>query len=311
MSYLTRAVGAVKLFGKAHGPTIMVVSGVAAMGAGAVLGAKQTLHVESVLKPHVENLETIEETHKNQPQGYIKGSSHYSDKMYNKDRMVIFGRVGRDLAKVYAVPVVLFGGGAALVFGGHHIMVQRQATLALAFTALQKSFDRYRGRVVENYGSEADQAMMSGYVNREVWDDESNSSQMVSSRDWDEVPGDIYARVFGEGQSSEWENDLGANKMFVQNQQRFANELLSRQGYLFLSEVYKSLGFEESPTSRVVGWKVKRLPDGSRDIPFVDFGLDKPHPDDWKFSKENAIYLDFNCQGLIVGGKIQALLEKA
>jgi len=43
----------------------------------------------------------------------------------------------------------------------------------------------------------------------------------------------------------------------------------------------------------------------------IDFGLDTPLPDDWKYSREKAIYLDFNCQGLIVGGKLQKILERA
>jgi len=108
-----------------------------------------------------------------------------------------------------------------------------------------------------------------------------------------------------------WEPDLGVNKMFVGQQQRFAQELLNRRGYLYLNEVYKALGFPESDIGQVVGWKVKKNPDGSKDFPVVDFGLDRPLPDDWKYSKEKAIFLDFNCQGLIVGGKIQKILELA
>ena len=84
-----------------------------------------------------------------------------------------------------------------------------------------------------------------------------------------------------------------------------------RRGYLWLSEVYECLGFPENDICRIVGWRVRTLPDGSRDIPHVDFGLDHPHPDDWKYNRENAIYLDFNVQGMIVGGKVQRALEAA
>ena len=133
---------------------------------------------------------------------------------------------------------------------------------------------------------------------------------MITTRDWNESAHDPYNRVFEQGATSQWVPDLGINKGFVHNQNRFAQERLLREGILYLSDVYKALGFPETDISRVVGWKVKRLPDGSKDIPVVDFGLDKPHPDDWKYNKERAIYLDFNCQGLIIGGKVQKILER-
>lgn len=304
MSYLTRALGAVKLALQANAPTIMVTGGVVSMGVGAVVACNKTLYLESILKPHVEDLEKIQEGESLKLEGYS------SDKA-RADRIKVYTRVGVDSVKLYAVPGTLFIAGAGLVFGGHRIMIKRNATLALAFTGLKKSFDAYRSRVVEQWGSEADQAMLGGFELREILDPETGETKVVPMRDWDEASHDPYNRVFEQGASSQWKPDLGINKMFVAQQQRFAQELLNRRGYLWLSEVYTALGFEESDISRVVGWKVRKYPDGTKDIPFVDFGLDKPHPDDWKYNQDKAIYLDFNCQGLIVGGKIQKILEKA
>lgn len=304
MSYLTRAIGAAKLALKANAPTLMVAGGVVSMGAGTVIACKQTLKIEEVLANHVPSLEKVE-------QGEKLELSSYGKKEAQQDRIKIYTRAGLELGKVYAIPVVLWTGGAALVFGGHRMMVKRNATLALAFTGLKSAFDKYRQNVVETFGSDADQAMYGGHVTREVVDPVTGEKSIVQERDWDSSAGDPYNRIFEQGATSAWEPDLSVNRMFVANQQRFAQQLLNRRGYLWLSEVYSALGFPENDISRVVGWKVTKLPDGSKDIPFVDFGLDKPHHDDWKFSKENAIYLDFNCQGLIVGGKIQKILEQA
>lgn len=305
MSWLSRAVGAVQLAAKAHAPTILVAGGVVSMGAGAVIACKKTLKVEEVLTKHSVSLERIKE-------GESLELSNYNEEDARGDRFKVYSRAGFDLAKLYAFPGILFAGGACLVVGGHKMLLQRNATLALAFTAVTEAFAKYRARVVEEQGSEADQRFLHGYVVKEVYDDGTGKTHMITTRDWEGDPnGDPYNRVFEQGASSQWEPDLGINKMFIGMQERFANELLARRGYLWLSEVYTSLGFPENDTSRVVGWKVRTLPDGSRDIPFVSFGLDKPHPDDWKYSKEHAIYLDFNCQGLIVGGKIQKILERA
>jgi len=302
MSYLTRAIGAAQLLFKAHAPTIMVTTGVASMTAGAVIGAKKTLYLEEAMLPHAQMLDNISNGEDLQLEGYTPEKAR-------ADRIKVYTRVGVTSAKHYAVPGLLFIGGAGLVFGGHHIMLKRNAALAVAFTGLKAAFDKYRQNVIDQWGSEADQAMYSGYQLREI--ETEDGPKTIAVRDWDASKEDMYNRVFEQGASKNWQPDLGINKMFVHQMERYANELLHRRGYLYLSEVYQSLGFPESDFSRLCGWKVKRLPDGSRDIPLVSFGLDKPHPDDWKYDKDNAIYLDFNCQGLIIGGRVQKIIEEA
>jgi hypothetical protein len=302
VSNLTRFIGAVKLVAKAKAPTIMVVSGVASMGASVVVASKKTLQVEPLLEPVVADLEKIQK-------GIDLELDGYTSKMAAQDRGKVYGRTAIILTKHYIVPGVLFFGGAALVFGGHHILLKRNATLAVAFTGVKEAFDAYRARVREEFGDAADQGMLHGHRQIEIIE-EDGTVRTVNTRDWDAEHSDPYNRVF-DSSSSQWYDDLGVNKMFVQNQMRMAQILLGQRGYLYLSEVYEALGFPETDVSRVVGWKEKRNPDGSKDIPIVDFGLDRPMPDDWKYNRKNEIYLDFNCQGLIIGGKVQKALEKA
>lgn len=304
MSYLTRAIGAARLALKANAPTLMVAGGIVSMGAGTVIACKQTLKVEEVLSKHTPDLEKISKA------GDMNLQS-YGVEVQRQDRVKVYTRAALDLGKVYAIPAVLWTGGATMVFGGHRMMLKRNATLAIAYTGLMKTFDTYRARVRDAFGSEADQAMYGGWEKREVVDPVTGEKETINSRDWESSAGDPYNRIFEQGATTAWEPDLSINRMFISQQQKFMQQLLNRRGYLYLSEVYSALGFPESDISRVVGWKVRSLPDGSRDIPFVDFGLDKPHPDDWKYSKEKAVYLDINCQGLIVGGKVQKILEQA
>lgn len=304
MSNLTRIVGAVKLAAKAYAPTIMVVSGVASMGASVVVASKKTLQLEEVLGEHVVTLEAIKETE-------AKGLPSYGKREAAKDRGTVYGRALIACSKHYFVAGILFTGGAALVFGGHRIMLKRNATLALAFTAVSEAFEKYRGRVREKFGSEADQMFLNGSSLKEIVDPATGKTiDVIESRNWG-TEDDPYNKVFSSETSTRWLDDLGANKLFVHNQQRMANIKLGLQGYLYLNDVYESLGMQKTDIGQVAGWKVKLLPDGSRDIPFVDFGLDAPHPDDWKYNNDNEIYLDINCSGLIVGGAVQKALEKA
>jgi Family of unknown function (DUF6353) len=302
LAFVSRAIGAAQLALKAHAPTIMVTGGVVAMGAGSVVACKKTLKVEEVLEKHTTDLERIREGQS------LKLDSYTQDDARN-DRLKVYTRASWDLTKLYAVPGVLFVGGALTVFAGHRLLLRRNATLAVAFTAVFEAFEKYRERVRAEQGSDFDQAMLTGYTVKEVIDDD-GKVRAIATRDWDNMDEiDPYNRVFGQGESREWVHDLSINRMYVTTQQKFAQRLLNNRGYLWLSEVYESLGFEVNDIARVTGWKVRILPDGTKDIPVVDFGLDKPHPDDWKYSQDKAIYLDFNCQGLIVGGKIQKILE--
>lgn len=302
MSFITRTLGAAKLLAKSKAPTIMVVSGVSAMSIGTVLASAKTLKVEEVLARHTPDLEKIN-------RGMMLELDGYSSDIARADRIKVYTRVGYDMSVLYAVPGVFLVGGAALIFGGHHILLRRNATLALAFTGLKKTIDAYRARVVEELGADVDRAFYHGAADGLPLMKNGKLDKGVDLNEPEEF--DPYNRVFEQGASESWQNDLGVNKMFVSQQQRFAQDRLNRRGYLYLCEVYEALGFPESDISRVVGWKVKRNVDGSKDFPVVDFGIDKPYFDDYKWSGTNAIYLDFNCQGLIVGGKLQRILEQA
>lgn len=307
IAFATRALGAVRLALQANAPTLMVAGGVASMGAAVVTASRKTLHLEEVLEPHVALLERIDNA-ADQP---MLDGSPYTPEKARQDRFKVYSRAGFSLTKHYSVPGILFLGGAGLVFGGHRIMLKRNAALAVAFTTIQKAFEAYRQRAVESMGPEFDRAMMHGWKKKEVYDEETGKTTTEAALDWDAEGNDPYARIFQQGESDSWQPDNYINKDFLEIQQSYAQQLLNRRGYLYLSEVYTALGFAESPLSRLVGWRVKKLPDGTKDIPMVDFGLNTPHADDWKLSREQAVYLDFNCQGFIIGGKVQKILEQA
>lgn len=307
IQFATRAIGTARLALKAHAPTLMVAGGVVSMGAAVVTASQKTLKLDEVLGGHVETLENINNA---VGQRSLTGEEYTSEDARHDRFKVIYPRIGVLLAKHYLVPGVLFVGGAALVFGGHRIMLKRNATLAVAFTTLQKAYARYRQNAVEAMGPEFDRAMLKGYVNREVIN-EDGTTEVVSDLDWDAEDGDPYNRVFNQATSTLWRPDLGMNRDLLEIQQQYAQQRLNARGYLYLSEVYESLGIDESSISRVVGWKVKRNPDGTKDIPMVDFGLNKVQRDDYAYTRDHEVYLDFNCQGYIVGGTVQKLLEKA
>jgi hypothetical protein len=100
-----------------------------------------------------------------------------------------------------------------------------------------------------------------------------------------------YARFFDEG-SPEWKKNSELNRLYVQCQQNYANNLLRARGHVFLNEVYDMLGIDRSQAGSVVGWVI-----GTDGDNYVDFGLQRA------FSSgligERNILLDFNVDGVI------------
>ena len=300
LNFIIQGASAMKLALKAKAPALMLAGGLASVTAGTVIACKQTLELDDVLESHVEELNNVSSGED------LKLESYTSEHARN-DRINIYIRAGLDVSRLYAVPGVLMFSGMGLILGAHHIMAQRNATLALAFTGLKTAFDKYRENVREEYGEDVDTKMMRGRVKPVTEINE--KGEKVTTLKYEN--NDPYNRVFDQTTSTSWKPDLSVNNMFLSNQQRFAQERLNMRGYLYLSEVYEALGIPESSISRVVGWKIRRNPDGSKDFPMVDFGINKPHPDDDLYARDSAVYLDFNCQGLIVGGKVQKILEKS
>ena len=98
-------------------------------------------------------------------------------------------------------------------------------------------------------------------------------------------------------------------------QQDYFNEKLKRQGYLFLSDVYESLGFttamlgdEKARASRILGWIYD--PTNKNRNCYVSFGLTqpgtrvpKPNVADQISRNEPSFWLNLNPDGDILSGE--------
>lgn len=75
---------------------------------------------------------------------------------------------------------------------------------------------------------------------------------------------------------------------YLKTVQRFFNDWLRVNGYVFLSEILEHLELGVTMFSRVVGWKLNGDGDG-----FIDFGI--------TYSGYPYVFeLDFNCDGCIL-----------
>lgn len=302
MNTLNRKFGRTKLQLKKHSPEILAVAGVIGTVAGVVLACKATMKVNDILEETKDNVDKIHEVAdkaKNDPE------IDYTEEDVKKDLTIVYVQTGVKIAKKYAPAVIVTGLSIGAMLTSNNILRKRNIALAAAYTAVDKSYKEYRGRVVERFGKELDRELKYGIKAQEIEEtvvDEKGKEKTVKKSVNVVDPNNIseYAKFYEDGCKG-WEKDPEYNLTFLRNQQAYANDLLQAQGYLFLNEVYDMLGIPKTRAGQVVGWVYnEQNPVGDN---FVDFGiydLDKEANRDFVNGRERTILLDFNVDGPIL-----------
>lgn len=294
------ATTASSLFFKGYGkvkrfsPQILMVVGVTGVVTAGVLACKATLKLEAVVDKAEADIADVK--HRRTEEEFA------TEAEYNKALTKAYVTRSVDILKLYtpALSVGVLSIGALL--GAHGIMSQRQVALAAAVKATESAFADYRKRVVEEYGEEKDRDLRFGIVEKEIpeFDEDGNKIGTKKTLDVDWKNGRSgYARVFDETNDL-WSNVPGMNQMTLAHQQNWLTERLNARGYLFLNDVYKSLGFPDTTEGQIVGW-LRRDHEDSKDG-FVDLGLaaiEKQGVRDFVNGFERACWLDFNVDGVI------------
>lgn len=285
---------------KKHSPRITFVGGVTAGLASTVLACRATLKLSDTLE-QAEELKLKAETAHDE---YVSGTGfghdeEYNDKKYSKDLTVIKVKTALNVTKLYAPAAGLAAVSVALLTGSHMTMSRRNASLTAAYASVDQAFEKYRQRVVEQLGNEADRDFRYGteIVTETVEGDDGKKKTVKKTRvDSSETPSK-YARFFDE-RCNNWTRDAEYNRAFLHCQQTYANDLLQSRGHVLLNDVYDSLGIPRTMEGAIVGW-VK----GGDGDNYVDFGifddLSNPRVRDFVNGREYSILLDFNVDGIV------------
>lgn len=303
MNTLTRKFYRVGFKFKKHSPEILVGAGVVGVVASAVMACKATTKLDDVLaetKDTVDKIHDVTEHPEKIPEG-----KEYTVEDSKKDLTIVYTQAGVKLVKLYGPAVVLGTVSIAAIIGGHHILRKRNIALAAAYTAVDKGFKEYRGRVLERFGEEVDRELRYNIKAKEIEKTvtDANGKEIVVKETVDVADPNLtsdYARFFDDGCTG-WTKDPEFNLMFLKDQQRYANDLFKSKGHLFLNEVYDMLGIPRTQAGQVVGWIYdEKNPIGDN---FIDFGI-YDIADERKRSfvngYERTILLDFNVDGNIL-----------
>lgn len=271
------------LMARKHSPAILFAAGIIGVTATVVLACRATLKLEEVLEEAKDDLEIV------------RSAERISDDERAQAITFLYIRTGARIVKLYGPAAILGAASIAAITGSHVILNRRNVALTAAYATIDKAFKRYRSRVVEELGEEKDREFQYCLADQEL--DEGDNKKVVRKRlTADSASG--YARFFDEGSRS-WNKNPGYNWMFIKCQQKFANERLQAEGFLFLNDVYEMLGLKRTHEGQVVGWL--RDDQGGTDG-FIDFGINdgsNPAVRDFANGWSDAILLDFNVDGVV------------
>ena len=281
-----------------HSPEILAGVGVVGVVGSLVMACKATTKLSDVLEESKEQLDKIKEA---ADPAY---EEKYSQDDAKKDTTITYVQTAMKVTKLYAPSVILCASSLGCLLASNNILKKRNAALSAAYMTVDKSFKEYRKRVADRFGEEVEKEIRYNIKAEEITkvDEDGNEvTETVKVMDGTDDPNSYsdYARFFDESCAA-WQNDAEYNLTFLKAQQQYANDLLKAKGRLFLNEVYRMLGIDETKAGQVVGWVYN--PDNPTGDNFVDFGIynmQRERVRAFVNGYEPNILLDFNVDGVI------------
>lgn len=285
---------------KKHSPEIFIISGIVGGIAAAVMACKATTKAGKVIDKAKDDLDMIHAA----IDGRVPAKENYAEEESKKDITKVYVSTGLSLVKLYAPAVVLGGLSITAILYSNNILQKRNVALAAAYATVDSSFKDYRNRVIERFGDEVDKELKYNIKPLTVQEKtvDENGDEVVTEKTVKVAdPGEhnMYTRIFDES-SCYWSKTPDYNQMFLIGRERYANDKLNAQGYLFLNDVLEMLDLPRTKEGQMVGW-VKDPKIGRDD--YIDFGIfnaNKKSNRAFINGYEPSIWLDFNVQGNIL-----------
>lgn len=300
---------------KMHSPTLMFGAGIVGVTTTAVLACRATLKLSDVLdeaQKEIEDTQAAIDKHYNSVPDWDEKDRERYEK--NREAVASSKRVKLQTAikvvKLYAPAIVVGVASVTLLTGAHVVLKRRNAALASAYMAVDKSYKEYRKRVVSDQGEQKDFEYANGVTEREIVEEGPNGpeTKIIKGVDPDVINdgyGSPYAKIFDE-LNENWSDIPNQNLFLLTSFQNQANDLLRMRGYVFLNDVYDMLGMDRTQAGSMVGWLKHPEKDengNEKGDSYISFGV--WHKGvykglEWLRHNQDGLKLDFNVDGVIL-----------
>lgn len=299
-----------------NSPEILLASGIAGTIVGAVTACKATTKASEIVEEAKDDLDMIHEVRD-------MGREDYTEKDYKKDVTIVYVQTATKFIKLYGPSLLIEGLSIASLITSHNIQKKRLVMVASAYKALDTAFKKYRDRVVETYGEEADHDIYYGSHTEKVVEETTDANGKVKKKTklvkLANVPDGcspyaIEYKKYGDNGELIFQSCNEAypymNVITVQCTESYFEELLPICKRITLYEVLDRLGFIENydpkvyneyiEWARVVGWIYDpENVEQSIKIYLLDKYGNEYTGDE---SYDGPLYLDFNVEGLVCPG---------
>lgn len=302
MNTVTRSIHKAGFQLKKHSPEILIIVGVIGTVTSAVMACKATTKLNDILEESKDQIDSIH----NAMEHPEELPQEYTEEDGKKDLVIVYTQTAVKLVKLYGPSIVLGGLSITAILTSNNILRKRNIALAAAYTAVDKSFKEYRGRVVERFGKDLDRELRYNIKAKEfeekVTNEDGTETTVKKTVEVVDPYGSYseYAKFYDDGCTG-WCKDPELNLMFLRHQQDAANELLKAKGHLFLNEVYDMLGIPRTKAGQIVGWIYdEKNPNGDNYIDFGIYDTNRETNRNFVNGYERTILLDFNVDGDIL-----------
>lgn len=280
---VSKGVGRSLLVLKKQSPNILFGAGIAGVVTSGVLACRATLKLSDTVDEIEHDIKQVKDIKQSVADGE---SGSYPVEQVGKDLVYVYAKAGVSVAKLYGPSLVVGTLSIAALTGSHVQLTRRNTAIMAAYATLEKAYSEYRERVAKMVGEDYERGLYLGV--EEAKREDKSVVPAVTPGQWS-----AYARFFDED-SGVWKKDAEINRIFLQAQQNYANNILAMRGHLFLNEVYDWLDLERTTEGSVVGW----IFNGNGDN-YVDFGMFDAYNSGFLQGDEPRILLDFNVDGII------------
>lgn len=282
-SAITNKFGHQLLVAEKHSPRLLFVAGIIGAVGSTILACRATLKLEETLETFTNDIEQVK--------GFkdLEEDIQPSKVNYGKDMAYVYAKGTMSLVKLYAPAVILGSVSIGALTTSHVTLSHRNAGLMAAYSGLSTSFDAYRDRVRAELGEDKERDIHDGAV----YEKAEIEGKIQTLRVLDPNKISLYSRLFDQ-MNANWQKNPEINRVFLQAQQNYMNNLLHARGHVFLNEVYVALGMEHSSAGAVVGWVLGQGGDN-----YIDFGIFDPRNAEFQNGWERSVLLDFNVDGVI------------
>lgn len=259
-------------------PEIMLGVGIVCIAGGVYYTMSKCTKASEILAQKDKDLEAIAKVREMSDRSEDENenmSIMYSKEDERKDLGKVYVKTGVELLKVYLPGLGAISAGIALIVGSHCVMKGRYDALLAAYNAVSASYKQLKEQMVMDpkdieEGSKCDNPKPEEFA---------------------------YSRVF-DSTNEHWKSDSDYNYIFIENQERYFNDILKSRGHVFLNEVYEALGFPHTKEGSIVGW-VFDTSEGTNAKNYIEFAI---YDEQW-FMEQDSVYssivIDFNPDGVI------------